>query len=145
MAWNLEEAMHYYKKQGAPRDQSALVSLLREIQQENNGSIPVYVLSTIADSYEVKESLLLAVIKRIPSLRLSDTHCMELCAGPNCGKHITLAQYAEALQKNTKSFTLKFVPCMRMCGKGPNVKWDGTVYHQADDVLLQKLVDSYKP
>ena len=40
MAWNLEEAMHYYKKQGAPRDQSALVSLLREIQQENNGSIP---------------------------------------------------------------------------------------------------------
>ena len=27
--WNLEEAISYYKKQGAPSDQSALVSLLR--------------------------------------------------------------------------------------------------------------------
>ena len=32
--WNLEEAVSYYKKQGAPSDQSALVSLLREVQQE---------------------------------------------------------------------------------------------------------------
>ena len=27
--WNLEEAVSYYKKQGAPSDQSALVSLLQ--------------------------------------------------------------------------------------------------------------------
>ena len=28
---------------------------------------------------------------------------------------------------------------MRMCGKGPNVKWDGQVYHQADEMLLRQL------
>ena len=30
MAWSLEEAISYYRKQGAPRDQSALVALLKE-------------------------------------------------------------------------------------------------------------------
>ena len=34
MNWNLEEAISYYQKQGAPRDQGALISLLKEIQQE---------------------------------------------------------------------------------------------------------------
>ena len=144
MAWNLEEAMEYYKKQGAPRDQSALVNLLREIQLESSGSIPFHVLSTLSESYEVKESFLQAVIKRIPSLRLSNSHCMELCAGPNCGKHVHLAQYAESLQKSTGSFTLKFVPCMRMCGKGPNLKWDGTLYHQANETVIDNLIHSSK-
>ena len=41
MAWNLNESIDYYKTQGAPRDQSALIGLLREIQQENKGSIPL--------------------------------------------------------------------------------------------------------
>lgn len=142
MSWNLEEAIGYYKKQGAPRDQSALVGLLREIQQENGGSIPLYILKPIADSYEIKESLLQALIRRYPSLRLGNTHCLELCAGPNCGKHIKLAEYAETLQKETGAFTLKFVPCMRMCGKGPNVKWDGTLHHKADADLILKLLNN---
>lgn len=141
MSWNLEEAIGYYKKQGAPRDQSALVGLLREIQQENGGSIPLYVLKPIADSYEIKESLLQALIRRYPSLRLGNTHCLELCAGPNCGKHVKLAAYAEALEKSTGSFTLKFVSCMRLCGKGPNIKWDGTLYHRADEEMLRKLIE----
>lgn len=144
MAWSLEEALAYYKKQGAPGDQTALISLLREIQQENNGSIPVYVLKTITESYAVKESFLQAVIKRIPSLRLGNTHCLELCAGPNCGKHVKLADFAESLQKSAGNFTLKFVPCMRMCGKGPNLKWDGTLYHHADEALIQRLVSEHR-
>ena len=83
--WNLEEAISYYKKQGAPSDQSALVSLLREVQQENGGAIPKSALPAMAEGLGVKESYLLAVIRRIPSLRLSDMHTLELCAGPNCG------------------------------------------------------------
>lgn len=140
MVWNLAEALTYYKKLGAPGDQSALIGLLREIQQENNGAVPVYVLKTIASSYEVKESFLQAIIKRIPSLRLGNTHCLELCAGPNCGKHVKLADFAESMHKAQGNFTLKFVPCMRMCGKGPNLKWDGTLYHQADEALIRRLV-----
>jgi len=141
MNWNLEEAISYYKKQGAPGDQSALTSLLREIQAENGGSIPAHSLEVVAQALAVKESLLQAIIKRYPSLRLENQYCLCLCAGPNCGKHAALAAYAEKLQKASGgSFTLKFVPCMRMCGKGPNIKWGGVVYHQADEALLKKLI-----
>nr|MBQ8244014.1 NAD(P)H-dependent oxidoreductase subunit E [Oscillospiraceae bacterium] len=139
MTWNIDEAIAHYKKQGAPGDQSALISLLREMQQESGGSIPPYMLKTAASAYGIKESFLLALIRRIPSLRLGNTHCLELCSGPNCGKHTTLAACAEKLTAGS-SITLKFVPCMRMCGKGPNVKWDGTLYHQASEELLRKLI-----
>jgi len=142
MDWNLEEAVSYYKRMGAPRDQSALTGLLREVQQENGGSIPPSAVVQIANAYQIKESFLLAIIKRLPSLRLGNTHCLELCAGPNCGKHAALAAYAEKLHTASgKKFTLRFVPCMRMCGKGPNLKWDGTIYHKADDILLRKLLN----
>ena len=140
MAFSLEEAAAYYKKQGAPGDQSALVSLLREVQQENGGAIPLAVLPVLGENLGVRESFLQAVIRRIPSLRLSDSHTLELCAGPNCGKHAALAAAAEKLCKG-KNVTLKFLPCMRMCGKGPNLKWDGTLYHRADEALLKRLLE----
>lgn len=141
MSWTLDEAVSYFKGQGAPADQNALVNLLREIQQESGGSIPRYTLAVIAESYGIKESFLQAVIKRFPSLRLEDSHCLQLCAGPNCGKHRALAACAEALHAASGgSFTLRYGPCMRLCGKGPNVKWDGVLYHRADEALLKKLV-----
>lgn len=142
MSWNLEEALGYYKKQGAPADQSALISLLREIQQEHGGSIPGGLLSAIAEEYTVKETYLQAIIKRIPSLRLADSHCLELCGGPNCSKRARLAEFVEKTYgKNPKNFTVKYVPCMRMCGKGPNLKWDGKLYNGADEALVRKLVE----
>ena len=140
MAFSLEESVAYYKKQGAPSDQSALVSLLREVQQENGGAIPRSALPALTEGLGVKESYLLAVIRRIPSLRLSDSHTLEMCGGPNCGKHAALAAAAEKLCKG-KNVTLKFVPCMRLCGKGPNLKWDGTLYHKADEALIKRLLE----
>lgn len=140
MAFSLEEAVAYYKKQGAPSDQSALVSLLREVQQENGGAISKSALPALTKGLGVKESYLLAVIRRIPSLRLSDSHTLEMCGGPNCGKHAALAAAAEKLCKG-KNVTLKFVPCMRLCGKGPNLKWDGTLYHKADEALIKRLLE----
>ena len=139
MNWNLDEAISYYRTQGAPGDQNALMGLLREIQQHYNG-IPASLLSGVAASYGIKEALLLALIRRIPSLRLSDAHCLELCAGPNCGKSAALASYAEKLQAK-HGFTLKFTPCMRLCGKGPNIRWDGKLYHRATPELLDELID----
>ena len=141
MSWELEEAIGYYGKQGAPSDQSALVSLLREVQQENGGSVPLTAVNTIAAHYQVKEALLLAIIKRIPSLRLGDTHVLEVCSGPNCGKRTALTALAEKLGRENPKVTVKFVPCMRMCGKGPNIKWDGTLHHQADEALLRSLTE----
>ena len=137
MNWNLEEAILYYKKQGAPADQSAIIALLREVQQEYGG-IPPYLLSPIAADLGTKESLLNALIRRIPGLRLADSHLLELCGGPNCGRHTALAELAETLFRG-KNVTIRYVPCMRMCGKGPNLRWDGKLYHKADEALLRTL------
>ncbi len=138
MDLNLQETTQYYKRQGAPGDQSALISLLREVQQASGGSIPQAALPELAQGLGVKESFLLAVIRRIPSLRLSDRHVLELCAGPNCSRHTALADLAQALKgSNTE---LRFVPCMRMCGKGPNLRWDGKLYHNANEALLKELL-----
>ena len=139
MAWELKEALAYYKRQGAPGDQNALTGLLREIQGEFGG-IPAYLLGEIAQDYGIRESLLLALIRRLPSLRRLDTHCLELCAGPNCGKHREILDLAEKLCKGRPDITLKTVPCMRMCGKGPNLRWDGKLYHKADEALLRSLL-----
>ena len=141
MDWNLEEALAYYQKQGAPGDQTALVSLLREVQS-NCGGIPQSCCAHIADRYGIRESFLLALIKRIPSLRLENTHILELCCGPNCGKAAALAEAAEALCGSAKGAVIfKRVGCMRMCGKGPNLTWDGKLYHRADPQLLRRLAE----
>lgn len=141
MVWNAEEALAYYKSQGAPGDQNALTSLLREAQQENGDSIPRWLLPKISAAYGLKESYLTAILRRYPSLRLADTHCLELCGSKSCGG--SLAEFAERLHRqNPEAFSLKYTGCMHFCGKGPNIKWDGQLYHKADEALLRRLVES---
>lgn len=137
--FDMQEAVAYYKKQGAPADQTALLGLLKELQAEFGGIDPAHITEA-AELLETKESLLLALVRRIPSLRLTDRHVLELCAGPNCGKHTALAAEAERLCKK-KGITLRFIGCQRMCGKGPNIRFDGKLYHKADAKLLQKLLE----
>ena len=141
MAWDLEEAITYYARMGAPADQSAVIALLREVQQEQGGAIPEALLPQIAEKLGAKQALLTAIIRRIPSLRLSGKPLLELCAGPNCGKHTALAARAEQLHKASGgAFRLEWLPCQRLCAKGPNIRFDGTLYHQADEALLRKLL-----
>lgn len=142
MNWNLSEAIQFYRLQGAPRDQNALIGLLREIQNEFQGRIPSHILPEIASAYGIGEGFLKAIIARIPSLRLADSHILEICSGPNCGKHSQIAIYAEEyVQSHPGKFSVKYVPCMRMCRKGPNIKWDGKLYHNADTTLLKQLFE----
>ena len=138
--WNMDEAISWYKRMGAPSDQNALIQLLREVQQENGETIPKGALPALADGLGIKENYLLAVIRRFPSLHISDTHTLELCAGPNCGKAVSLAAAAEKLcaQKGVK---LSYTGCMRLCGKGPNLKLDGKLYNKVDAEMLQKLME----
>lgn len=139
MAWDMHEAIAYYKSQGAPGDQNALVGLLREAQQENGGVIPAELPATAAGSYGVKESFILALIRRIPSLRLSDVHVLEFCGGKNCGRKTpALADYAR--KKWGSRIEVRMGACMRLCAKGPNIRLDGKVYHQADEKLLDELL-----
>jgi len=145
MDWNLCEAMEYYKSQGAASDQNALKELLREIQQHSGGAVSLDSVEQVCRYFGLQKSLILALIRRTPSLRLSDRHVLELCAGPNCGKHTALASHAEALCKSCgMKVELKFVPCMRLCGKGPNIRLDGILYHKADTELLNRLFDDLR-
>ena len=139
MSWNSEEAIAYYKKLGAPGDQSAVISLLKEVQTQFGG-IPKGMVATLAQQLGTKEALLLALIRRIPSLRLQDTHTLELCAGPNCGKAAALADFAQKACSK-QGVVLKFAPCMRLCGKGPNLRFDGQLHHKADETLIRKLLE----
>lgn len=134
----MKELLEYYGRQGAPADQTALVNLLKELQQ-SYGAVPKWAVAEIAENYKIKESFVLAVVKRIPSLRLQDSHLLELCAGPNCGKHTALAAEAEKLCK-LKGVELRYMGCQRMCGKGPNIKFDGKLYHKATVELLKELL-----
>lgn len=135
----MKEILDYYRRQGAPGDQTALVGLLKELQM-TYGAVPKWAVAEIAEYYKIKESFILAVVKRIPSLRLQDTHLLQLCAGPNCGKHTALAAEAEKLCK-LKGIELKYMGCQRMCGKGPNIKFDGKLYHKATEELLKELLN----
>ena len=48
--WSMQEAVAWYRRQGAPADQAALTSLLKEVQQEHGGSIPGYLIAPIAET-----------------------------------------------------------------------------------------------
>lgn len=137
MSWELSEAVEYYRSQGAPGDQNALRNFLAEIQAESGGSIPAYMLARSAEMLGVKESFLAAIVRRIPSLRLKDQHLLEICAGPNCSRRGDLARIAEQYRGKIE---IRFVPCMRQCGKGPNIRYDGKLYNGADGALLEKLI-----
>ena len=117
-----------------------MIGLLREVQQNHGGSIPAQLLEPIAQGLGTKQALLTALIRRIPSLKLGEGKVLELCAGPNCGKHRELAAYAEELCRK-KGVSLKFMPCMRLCGKGPNLRWNGQLHHRADKTLIRQLLE----
>ena len=53
--WDLNEAIEYYRKDGAPQSQDALIALLREVQEENDGVLPSYMIREIAKKLKIKE------------------------------------------------------------------------------------------
>ena len=138
MSWDINEAVEYYRRQGAPGDQNALRNLLTELQEASGGAIPRDLLGRAAEGLGVKESFLTAIIRRIPRLRLADQHVLEICAGPNCSRRGQLAQLAEQYRGRVE---VRLVPCMRQCGTGPNLRFDGKLYNGADGQLLARLVD----
>ena len=141
MSWDLKEAVAYYRRQGAPGDQNALRSLLTEVQAEQGGAIQQYVLPVIAGELGVKESFLAAIIRRIPSLRMAERHLLEICGGPNCPRKADLSHF---LDRAGEKLEVRLVPCMRLCGKGPNIRFDGKLYHGADEALVEKLLGEIK-
>lgn len=148
--WSLEEALSYYREGGAPRDQQALVSLLREIQQET-GALTQEALDAVVRAYDVRPALLHALLRRTPDLRLSDApHRLELCMGPSCRSRgaMRLKAFVEKTwdvrdgRSERGRFTLSLVPCQRRCAKGPCARWDGTALSPASEDGLRALIEN---
>lgn len=152
--WDLYEAIEYYRKDGAPQNQDALIALLREVQEENEGVLSSHAIREIAEQMGVKESFLLAIIKRYPSLRLdSAPNYLEVCGGPNCAKNNSAKLMRFIMEKykvesggisEKGRFAYKIGGCMKHCGKGPNIRWNGEIYNKMDEKKLVKLIESGK-
>ena len=135
-----KEITQSYMQRGAPGDQGVLMALLRHLQEHWGGSLPASEIGALAAQLGVKESFLQAVVRRVPGLRVGRQNVLELCAGPNCGKSSDLALVAEKLCKQY-GVRLQFSNCMRMCGKGPNGKLNGTLYHNLNEQRLKALLE----
>ena len=106
-------------------------------------------IEDIAALLNIKVTFLNAVIKRYPSLKTAQApHRLEVCGGKNCAangsaallKHIRGAYGAESGGISTKGgFSFKICGCLKHCGKGPNIKWDGEIYNAATPELIKRL------
>ena len=139
MDWDLQEAVAWHRAQGAPGIHGATVALLKEAQEACGGGLSPELMGQLAQALGVKDSFLLAVVKRTPSLRLEGKHLLRLCGGPNCSKHQHLEKLARELADPDR-VTVEVVGCMRLCGKGPNLRYDGRIWHAADETLLRQLL-----
>ena len=139
-AWSIEEAIAYYREQGAPGDQQMLSALLREVQQET-GPLTQETLDVISRELALAPSILPALIRRIPSLRMhTHPHRLEVCQ--NCGRRLGAWIEREYAVKNGASdaggFTFHVVGCMKNCKCGPSMKWDGALVPRANEEAVRK-------
>ena len=141
MQWDFNEALEFYRGQGADNDQNELINFLKEIGSNCGGRIPAHLVYRIAKSYNLKENFILAVIKRLPNISLENTHCLEICSGAVCGKNKAFRVAMSELEKNKpQGLEIKYTQCMHMCKDGPNIKLDGKVYNHMDEKALRELL-----
>lgn len=141
MTWKLKDAIKYYRANGAPQDQLVLRSLLREVQENCDGAIPMWAVTKIAHKYEIKESYLLALIRRFGDLQLEDCHCLEICGSKSCKRSVDLQRFVEENYGAEPNFFVKITGCMHSCGTGPNIRWNGKFYPQTTQETLQQLIE----
>ena len=144
-----------YRARDAARDQQALVALLREIQALYGGVIPQDALAAAAAGLGLKETFLAAVVKRFPSLRTEEApHRLELCGGERCRGRgsARLAAFVERTYgvkpggvSRRGGFSYRVGGCMKNCGRGPSLRWDGALHACADEALIRRLIEGGAP
>ena len=103
-------------------------------------------LGEIAAAYELKSTMLPALIRRIPSLRMeSAPHLLEMCA--TCPKGRELRAWVEntwgiTSGQSAAGFTCRATPCMKNCRSGPSIRWDGVLHPHSSEDTLRKLIHS---
>ena len=142
----MKELIDYYREQGAPGDQQMLIWLLREIQEQRGGVLDAEALGAVCAAYGLKENMLMALIRRVPSLRLSSVpNRLEVCG--TCPKGRALRAFIEdnwqlksgsACEK--AGFSYHVTGCMKNCKNGPSIRWNGVLYSHADEELVRRLI-----
>ena len=142
----MKEILAYYRAQGAPQDQQMLIALLREMQDLQGGVLAQGMLQEIAQAYGVRETMLQALIRRVPDLRMDTApHRLEICG--TCRAGAQLRDFVErtygvksGADSESGGFVYRVTPCMKNCKNGPSIKWDGVLYSRADEKLLRGLI-----
>ena len=146
----IREIAQYYKDQGAPQDQQMLIALLREVQGETEGVLAQTIIEEIAKELDMKPTLLHALIRRVPSLRMENAaHRLEICGTCRAGARlrneiertygVKSGEICEAA-----GFSYHVTPCMKNCKNGPSSRWDGILHSHADIRLVRALVEAKK-
>lgn len=142
----IREIIGYYRGQGAPQDQQMLIALLREVQEEAGGVLTQAALMEIADTLGMKPTMLQALIRRVPSLRMENAaHRLEICGTCRLGAKLrdeierTYGVKSGAVCE-AAGFSYHVTPCMKNCKNGPSIKWDGVLHSHADMALVRALI-----
>ena len=147
----LQEIIEAYRARGAARDQNELVQLLREAQALYGGVLPQTALDDIAAALGLKRTFLDAVLKRYPSIKTEAArHTLAVCCGKNCAKRDALADFVReeyGVQPGgvaKAGFRFQAAGCMKNCGKGPCVKWDGEIHTGMTAEKLRQFIAGQK-
>lgn len=139
------EMIEYYRGQGAPGDQQMLIALLREMQEADGGVLSHAMIGEIAQACGVRDSILHALIRRVPDLRSEEApHRLEVCGGCRAGAALR-AEIERTYGVRSGSvceaagFSYHVTPCMKNCANGPSVRWDGKLCSRADMALIRSL------
>ena len=148
MNQRLMEIIAYYMDQGAPADQQMLIALLREAQEADGGVLEEDTLQCITQVLGLKDTMLQALIRRIPALRTARApHRLEICQTCKKGAALRAVVEGEYGVKSGESgcgFSYHVVPCMKNCLNGPNLRWDGALIKAATVEKLRSLIESCK-
>ena len=142
---SLASYIEQYRSQGAPEDQQMLIALMRDAQQLDGGALRPETLDRIAAELSVPGSILNAIIRRIPMLRMADApHRLDMCGG--CDGAQELIEDIRRVYQVDKDgvsmkgrFVLRVTGCLKRCGLGPAIRWDGKTYDEADVELIRQL------
>lgn len=141
----LEAYIQQYIDQGAPEDQQMLIALLRDAQQLDGGALLPQTLAAIAEALATPMSILNAIIRRIPTLRMADApHRLDMCGCCDGAKELIdeVRRFYQVNQDGVSEkgrFVLRVSGCLKRCGLGPAIRWDGKTYDEVDLDLLRQL------
>ena len=143
---DMQELIEYYREQGAPGDQQMVIALLREMQQEDGGVLSADAIRKVAGAYAMKETMLMALIRRVPGLLYEDApHRLEICG--TCKAGAKLRDFVERMYGvksgavSKAGFAYRVTPCMKNCKNGPSIRWDSVLHSRADETLIRSLIE----